>query len=188
MTPLLLKDLPRYECLLEAAKSCPDLDPSACEAYLHILRTANDAFSFTDENLARHQLSQGRFTVLMLLSGCGCDHSRDNNRALTPAALADRAGCARATMTGLIDTLERDSLVQRTPDPDDRRMMAVALTKKGHALLREVLPTHLRIVNALMAGLADEERHELVRLLGKVLRPAAAFTPKEQPSAARQAP
>ena len=38
MPLLLLKDLPRYECLLESAKDFPDLDPSAAEAYLHLLR------------------------------------------------------------------------------------------------------------------------------------------------------
>ena len=36
MPYLLLKDLPRYECLLEAAKEFPDLDPSAAEAFLHL--------------------------------------------------------------------------------------------------------------------------------------------------------
>ena len=41
---LLLKDLPRYECLLDSAKEFPDLDPSAAEAYLHLLRAGDDAF------------------------------------------------------------------------------------------------------------------------------------------------
>ncbi len=39
------------------------------------------------------------------------------------------AGVTRATMTGLIDTLERDGLVMREPDPVDRRMMFVQLTR-----------------------------------------------------------
>jgi len=45
MPHLMLKDLPRYECLLEGAKKFPELDPSACEAYLNLLRTGDDVVS-----------------------------------------------------------------------------------------------------------------------------------------------
>ena len=41
MPLLMLKDLPRYDCLLEAARSFPDLDPSACEAFLNLLRAGS---------------------------------------------------------------------------------------------------------------------------------------------------
>ena len=44
MPLLLLKDLPRYECLLEAAREFPALDPSATEAFLHLLRCGDEAF------------------------------------------------------------------------------------------------------------------------------------------------
>src|ERR1035437_4810110 len=67
MPYLLLKDLPRYECLLEAAKEFPELDPSAAEAFLQLLRTGDEAFGVTERNLSEHNISQGRFCVLMLL-------------------------------------------------------------------------------------------------------------------------
>ena len=83
----MLKDLPRYECLLEAAKQFPDLDPSATEVYLHLLRTSDEAFGALATHLNRAGLSQGRFTVLMLLidKGTGC------SRVSTPAELAEVA-------------------------------------------------------------------------------------------------
>src|SRR5512146_2096676 len=105
MPHLLLKDLPRYECLLEAAKELPDLDPSAAEAFLHLLRTSDEAAGVTERNLTNHNISQGRFCVLMLLwrtfhpraakllgADCNCAGPR------TPAELADAAGVTRATM------------------------------------------------------------------------------------------
>src|ERR1700694_4991033 len=67
MPYLLLKDLPRYECLLEAAKEFPDLDPSAAEAFLHLLRTSDEMFGVTDGNLGENNISHGRFGVMMLL-------------------------------------------------------------------------------------------------------------------------
>ncbi len=169
MPLLMLKDLPRYECLLEASQQFPDLDPSACEAYLHLLRAADEVFHAREAHLSSHGLSQGRFTVLMLL----LDKTKNSPAPQTPAELADSAGVTRATMTGLIDTLERDGLVSREPDSADRRMMAVHLTPRGEEVLRAVLPGHFQRVAALMGLLPESERKLLVRLLNKVVRQAA---------------
>src|SRR5476649_1684384 len=102
MPLLLLKDLPRYECLLEGAKVYPDLDPSACEVYLHLLRTGDETFAISERNLIGHNISHGRFGVLMLLwkpaqrrgetaesTACVAEGPR------TPAELADAAGVTR---------------------------------------------------------------------------------------------
>ncbi len=169
MPLLLLKDLPRYECLLEAAQKFPDLDPSATEVFLYLLRAGDEAFRIADEHLAHHQVSQGRFTVLMQL----LEKSKSCPQPRTPAELADAAGVTRATMTGLIDTLERDGLVTRKPDPNDRRMTWVALTPHGQARLQEILPGHFKLMGALMANLSEDERKTLVRLLTKILENAA---------------
>jgi DNA-binding MarR family transcriptional regulator len=169
---LLLKDLPRYECLLEAAKEFPDLDPSACEAFLHLLRTGDESARVVEANLARHNITQGRFGVLMILvNRCAGDTS-----TLGPAELADAAGVSRATMTGLIDTLERDGLVTREPDTVDRRMMLVRLTAKGRSLLGEILPDHFKNMTLLMSPLSEFERQTLVQLLTKIQAQAIKFT------------
>ena len=91
MPLLLLKELPRYECLLEAARQFPDLDPSAAEAFLHLLRTGDEAFRVVEANLADHELTQGRFGVLMALWG-SCNQAGDSEAPLSPAELADRFG------------------------------------------------------------------------------------------------
>jgi DNA-binding MarR family transcriptional regulator len=168
MPLLMLKDLPRYECLLEASLQFPDLDPTACEAYLHLLRAGDDVFHVCEANLLSHGLSPSRFTVLMLL----LDKTTNQPVAHTPAELAERAGVARATMTGLIDTLERDELVKREADTVDRRMMSVQLTARGQEVLREVLPTHFQCMATLLAPLAESERKTLVQLLNKVVQRA----------------
>ena len=175
MPMFLLKNLPRYECLLEAAQQFPDLDPSACEAFLHVLRAGDEAFHGCDEYLAAHNLSQGRFTVLMLLMDKGCSGPHPS----TPAGLADLAGVARATMTGLIDTLEKDGLVRREPDTVDRRMMSVKLTQRGKEVLRHVLPEHFQRMAALMRPLSVPERKMLVQLLSKIHAQAAAMKPDD---------
>src|SRR6476620_10640191 len=106
MPLLMLKDLPRYECLLEASREFPDLDPSATEVFLHLLRAGDEAFRVVEAHLAQHDITQGRFGVMMALWG-NCQRAGSENQPLTPAELADRTGVTRATMTGLADTLER---------------------------------------------------------------------------------
>jgi DNA-binding MarR family transcriptional regulator len=184
MPHLLLKDLPRYDCLLEAAKEFPDLDPSAAEAFLHLLHTSDEVFAVSDRSLAGHSISHGRFGVLMLLwrsvqpraaKLLGADECVPGPR--TPAELADAAGVTRATMTGLIDTLERDGFVKREPDPDDRRMMSVRLTGRGERFMQEFLPGHFKAIAAIMSTLTEAERKTLVSLLIKVQEQAAVLTP-----------
>ncbi|MFT3781607.1 MAG: MarR family transcriptional regulator [Nibricoccus sp.] len=170
MAHLIPKNLPRYECLKEAAQQFPALDPSAMEAYLHLLSAGTECLDFGHEYLSAHGVSSGRFTVLMLLlkrNACG-----EKGEVVTPAELADWAGCTRATMTGLIDTLERDNLVKRTPDVKDRRMLTVSLTQKGTALLHQMLPGHFKRIADLMACLSETERKTLVRILEKVISQA----------------
>lgn len=183
MPHLLLKDLPRYECLLEAAREFPDLDPSAAEAFLHLLRTGDEVFAVTDRNLADNAISHGRFGVLMLLwrstqpraaKLMGADDFSCGGPR-TPAELAEAASVTRATMTGLIDTLERDGFVKREPDPDDRRMMSVLLTPKGDKFLNDFLPGHFKVIASLMATLSETERKTLVRLLVKIQQRTAAL-------------
>ena len=184
MPLLMLKDLPRYECLLEAAREFPALDPSATEVFLHLLRCGDEAFRVVDSHLALHDITQGRFGVLMALWG-NCQRS-GCQMPLTPAELADRTGVTRATITGLVDTLERADLVTRTPHPEDRRMMSVGLTKRGEKLLARIMPEHFRRMAWLMAPLSEHDRRTFVRLLTKVLARAAEEPTAAEPGRARE--
>ena len=182
----MLKDLPRYECLLEAAREFPDLDPSATEVFLNLLRAGDETFRVVESHLAQHDITQGRFGVLMALMS---NHNPATKAAgpLSPAEIADHTGVTRATITGLVDTLERDGLVLRTPDPEDRRMLSVGLTERGEKLLRTILPPHFRQMAWLMEPLSEGERRTLVRLLTKVLERASSVTRPTGPEPAASA-
>lgn len=172
MPYLLIKSLPRYECLLEAAQRFPDLDPSATAVFLHLMQAGDEAFRVAESHLAEHDLSQGRFMVLMLL----LHKSSECADPSTPAELADLSHVTRATMTGLIDTLVRDDLVKREPDQHDRRMMLVTLTPKGRALLERIMPIHYQRMAKLMEPLTEAERKTLLQLLSKIIHQAGALS------------
>lgn len=157
----MLKDIPQYECLLEAARHYPTLEPSAHEACLHLLRTADLVTEDSQRFFNKHHISQSRFTVLMLLH-------RPWVKVRTPASLADDAGVTRATMTGLIDTLEKDGMVTRRPDPQDRRITQIELTELGRATLDAIIPECFTKIARMLAPLDADERRQFVALLQKI--------------------
>ena len=161
MPLLMLTDLPRYECLLAAAEQYPSLDPTAIEAFLHLLRTADLVFNEKGRFLTGRNISEGRFTVLALLN-------RKDEGPFTPADLAAKSGVTRATMTGLIDTLEKDGLVTRKADARDRRAIHLCLTPEGQACIEAILPDWFRCVSAMIQPLNEGERKQLVHLLQKI--------------------
>ena len=162
---LILKDTPRYECLTEMGKLFPEMDPASCQAFLHLIKTTDDVWRVMDKHLADFGISQGRFLVMMLLIE---KPDVDYPCPTSPAEIADMASVSRATVTGLLDNLEKDGLISREPDLNDRRATNVKLTPDGYAFMEKILPTHFRILNDLMSPLDAEERSTLVTILNKI--------------------
>ncbi|HEY8074767.1 MAG TPA: MarR family transcriptional regulator [Labilithrix sp.] len=84
----------------------------------------------------------------------------------TLAALSRDLLVTAGNVTGLVDRAERDGVVERRPDPSDRRLARVWLTDDGRALIRDLLPIHASQVHSVLAGLPTGQRRELRRLLG----------------------
>jgi DNA-binding MarR family transcriptional regulator len=110
--------------------------------------------------LAPYRLSEGKFVLLFLL--------RDLPEGLAPHELAERAGVTRATITGLLDGLERDGFLARHGDKDDRRKVSVRLTLKGQAVALDLFNEHTQWIASLFAGFAQHERDALSALLRQV--------------------
>src|SRR3954471_1940491 len=156
-----LRDLPKYEALRQRAARYPEIDPRAFEAFLVLLRVGSDVLDALEAFLASRGMSQGKFTILMLLN-------RDPSVGVSPSELAERSGVTRATITGLLDGLSREKLVSREDDTGDRRKAVVRLTSRGRKLLDTMMPEYYRHVAELMGGMTDNEKATLVDLLGRV--------------------
>ncbi|WP_375244917.1 MarR family winged helix-turn-helix transcriptional regulator [Sphingomonas parapaucimobilis] len=112
--------------------------------------------------LAPHRLSEGRFVLLLLL--------RDQPSGLAPHELAARAGVTRATVTGLLDGLERDGFLVRHHDREDRRRVWARLTEMGQAVTTDLFLEHGKWIGSLFAGTAPAEREHIGELLRRVRR------------------
>jgi DNA-binding MarR family transcriptional regulator len=157
----LLKALPRYDVFLEESKQFPHLDASACYTFLQLLRTGDELLALDEQVLSSFGTRHGRFNLLMMLKHCGVGKA-------TPADLAEKTGVTRATITGLLDGLEKDGFVERCPDLENRRSIQVRLTAKGQEFIERVRRDYCRWFTSVVETLNADERKQLLVLLEKV--------------------
>ena len=157
------KEIPTLEALQAFGRQIPDLDLDAdsLAAHLSLLHVVGRILAKADAYFSGFGLSKGRFSVLVMLFFLA-------REGASPSEIAEQTNVTRATITGLLDGLERDGLVRREKSGDDRRRLVVRLTRQGEKLMHAFLPLHFKRVSTLMGRLSREEKHELVRLLGKV--------------------
>ena len=163
-----LRDLPSDKVLRDFAKRYVEMDISSVNACLRLLRSGSDLEGAFNTMLARHGLSQGRFLVLVYLC-------RNPEEEISPSQLSEKVGVTRATMTGLLDGLEREKLVERADHANDRRKRRVQLTKAGRKVIDDMLPDYYCRIKGVMKELSEEEREALVNLLSKVNRCLSAM-------------
>jgi DNA-binding MarR family transcriptional regulator len=80
-------------------------------------------------------------------------------------------------VTGIVDQLEKEGLVERVSEPEDRRAWLIRLTSSGDKTFAEMARAHEHWVVELLAGLSGRERDELLKLLAKLKSHAMEVTP-----------
>jgi DNA-binding MarR family transcriptional regulator len=88
---------------------------------------------------------------------------------LSPSALAQRAGLHPATMTGILDRLERGGWVVRERDPSDRRAVIVRTQRDSYAKLLRLYAGMNRAMNKLLAGYSDSELEVIADFLRRTV-------------------
>jgi DNA-binding MarR family transcriptional regulator len=73
-------------------------------------------------------------------------------------------------MTGKLDRLEEQGLIQRTPDPADRRAIRLGITDSGRTLIDEAFTTSLRVYESMLDELSRSDVDNLATLLEKSLK------------------
>jgi DNA-binding MarR family transcriptional regulator len=82
--------------------------------------------------------------------------------------LAERMHVVPRTVTTLVDALEEDALIERRPDPNDRRSTLVHLPDRGRERLREMHETRRAAAGELLSALSEDEQLQMRRLLAKL--------------------
>jgi len=94
--------------------------------------------------------------------------------------LASALDVSPRNITGLVDHLERDGLVVRSPDPEDRRATRASLSSLGKAKLAVIQKEMANVRETIVAGFTDEELKDLRHLCLKLVRNTNAITTKKE--------
>ncbi len=91
-----------------------------------------------------------------------------HEEGITLSDLGDRVAVDASTLTGIVDRMEREGLVQRRPDPEDRRAIRVLLTDRAREIGPQVLTFADELDAELRAGVAEEDMETFERVLQKL--------------------
>jgi DNA-binding MarR family transcriptional regulator len=129
------------------------------EAILNILRTSDQFQNRFGRLLREYDLTQSQYNVLRILRGEG--------KPMPCLEIGDRMIQVVPAMTGLLDRLEKQGLVQRERCTEDRRVVYVELTDAARELLERMDNPVMELHKQLIGHLTQAELKELSRLLEK---------------------
>ncbi len=133
----------------------PKMQDPELEAYA-LLRQVNSIMdTYNRYDLRREGLTVPQFTILNHTTPEGVPLSEISARML----------CDNSNLTGIVDRLISKELVERKPDPQDRRVSLICLTPAGTEKLRNIRPRHHASVSRRMQSLSEPEVQQLRDLL-----------------------
>ena len=144
----------------ERAVQPEPLSKQRVRVWLRLLRASRTIEHRLREELRAHDSTLPRFDVLATLN-----RFRDGLRM---SELSEKLKVSNGNVTGIIERLVSEGLVERAAVAGDRRAMRVRLTDQGIARFSAMADEHERWIDELLANIDAEELDTLVRLLGRI--------------------
>lgn len=151
------------ETMASWSRERPDLDLDAMGTALRMSQLMNAALRSIDSIFSPHGITAGEFDVLAALRRGGA------GTVLTPTRLAHVAMLSPAGMTNRLNRLEAAGLIERRPDPSDRRGSLVELTAEGWRVADRAVEDLVAAEHAIFAILGAGEHQRFDRTLDKLI-------------------
>lgn len=154
--------------LIEAwQRQRPDLDLTPMAVFSRISRLAHHLDKARRASFHAHDIEAWEWDVLAALRRAGDPFE------LSPGRLLRETLVTSGTMTNRVDRLVARGLVDRNPDPHDRRGVLVRLTPEGKDAVDGAFATLLEAERDLLTGMEADDREALAGLLRQLLAPFA---------------
>ncbi len=142
-----------------------DLDLGPMEVLSRVTRLGHHLDRARRQAFAEHAIESWEFDVLAALRRAGAPYE------LSPGRLLRETLVTSGTMTNRVDRLAARGLVERLPDPKDRRGVLVRLTATGRRTVDGALDGLLRRERDLLTGLDTDDQRRLAALLRSLVLP-----------------
>ncbi len=133
-------------------------DPSL-KLFVVLSKAQRSISDLVKDDIQRYNLNPTEFGVLELLY-----HQGDQPLQ----KIGEKILLASGSITYVVDKLEKKEYLERLPYPEDRRITFASITEKGRELLNGIFPDHWKQIEAITAGLSDEEKNQAIQLLKKL--------------------
>jgi DNA-binding MarR family transcriptional regulator len=157
---LFLTTLPT-EAELQKLADNPAVDPLSMHSHILLRKLSSDFETNLENFFSQYNLSTGRFTLLMILKSAP--------NGLMPSEMAQKVGVTQATISGLINSLEKAELVKREVHERDGRSFVIRLTEKGVQLFENITPIYYGRVNQFWSSFDENEKRSLSLLFGRMI-------------------
>ena len=158
------RDTKRAPTILEDIKQSMPFRSRSQEAYVALLRTADEAKRFATLPLESAGVTLQQYNVLRILRGAG-------TTGLPCRDIGDRMVTRVPDVTRLLDRLTTDGLVSRERASDDRRVVLTQITSQGRQLVDSLDEPVERLAKESLGHMSQHELHTLSRLLEKARNP-----------------
>ncbi len=137
-----------------------EFESKAHEALMNVWWTANILRKVSTRFFHEFLSSDAQFNILVLL--------KDSKTPLTQNDLSKKLLVDKSNITGLLDRLQKQGLVQRLPVEGDRRSYHIRLTKEGTKLINKLDTLYTEKVRRITSQLTERDCNDLIRVSKKI--------------------
>lgn len=145
-----------------------ELDASVIYLHAHFVKVATDIENYTETILAPYHLSEGRFILLHML--------RNAPEGMKPTEIAQQLGVTQATVSGLVNGLEKVGFATRQTYEKDARSFVIKVTEKGLDTLKEIFPKWYPKLAEFWGQLSPEEIELAKQILQRMSQKSAVLS------------
>ncbi|MCP9291274.1 MULTISPECIES: MarR family winged helix-turn-helix transcriptional regulator [Gracilimonas] len=136
-----------------------DEEKSTLNAFIKLMRASESLNGRLSRHLSDANLTVSQFGTLEALLHLGPLNQRELGQKLLKSG---------GNITLVIDNLQKNGLVEKKTDPNDRRAVIISLTKKGRSFIEEFFPQHLDKIKEEFSCLSIKEKEQLAGICKKL--------------------
>lgn len=159
--PILAAHAPTLKEIEQARSIAPDINALAHYLMYVLTRVNRNLELAINRNMDSYGLTTGRYLVIEIAYRAG-------EKGIASSALAETLGVKRATITGLLDNLEKDGLIERVRRTQDKRRIDIRATQKAEDYLKSILPDHCSRVDQTFSNFTEKELHDATQFMFKL--------------------
>jgi len=137
-----------------------ELDILNNDTVLKVVRISEALVKAGDRFFSKYGVTTAQYDVLVIL--------KYSEKRLTQSDLGGHRVVSRSNITGIIDRLEKLSLVKREGSADDRRVKYTAITQKGRDLIKKVEEKYFDNLKQIVWFLDEKDKRELTEITGRL--------------------